>query len=299
MAPLGISGIMPNFKNPDYFTRSHAGYFCCTLCPANPEGETPSFKTTRDALAHEENSQHVFFVQMDDTWNMKPHDWPSEPVDTSWMDPEQVKDVEHRQRVQEIPQFVGAWRSGCAEFVRDGTMLPVEAPPNPYRVKRMKKASKKFAWTQPTLADSKNAEDAEASSSSSDIDHMAVRARAMAKAKAIREKERAAQALADHAKDLSQGDVGANSPLASCFARHSYVPAPLPKTFSPVPLTSDMQTWMRKFAIDQRFSPLQMKQMREFLQLPIEAKISVIQESVYQVHALLFAYGEQHRPHQF
>src|SRR5258708_5971945 len=166
-------------------------------------------------------------AEVDDNWDMKPHDWASEPVvDTSWMDPEQLKDVEHRQRIQEVPQLVGAWRSSCAEFMRDGTMLPVETPPNQYKVKRMKKALKAVEWKDLTRDDSNEvsaAEEVEPSSSSEDVDHLAVRTRAMNKAKAIRAKERAAQALADHAKGAPEGKSGAD-PLAgaSSWAQPAY-----------------------------------------------------------------------------
>lgn len=228
MAPMDISGVMPNFKNPDHFTRSNAGIFFCTLCPLTPKGDMPSFKTPRAALAHEQSSKHVESAEVDDTWDMKPHDWPSEPlVDTSWMDPEQVKDVEHRQRIQEIPQLVGAWRSSCAEFMRDGTMLPVETPPNPHKVKRMKKALKAVDWKDLTRDDSNEvsaAEEAEPSSvSSGEVDHMAVRARAMTKAKAIRAKERAARALVDHAKDAPEDELGVGLPPgASLLVQPAY-----------------------------------------------------------------------------
>jgi len=286
-----VSAVVPNFTAPDHFVRTSAGRYVCRLCPESSDGTRNTFKTDKAALAHEKSPGHVKCMEAakDDPWGLGQPDWSSEAAkDTSWMTPDQLKDLEYRRRTEEIPVRVGQWQQGFFEFVQKGEMLSVDAPPKRRPTRRSAKSS-----TSTTMSDLTVIGDVD----DSDEDHMAVRSRAMAKAKALRDKERAARAIVQATQEATTSPpttipshVFAPSSMAfkPPIRPEDLAPNLIPKTSSPIAITPEMRDWMAKIASDHRFSPSQAQQMREFIQLPTDAKISMIQHSVGQVRALLF-----------
>jgi len=286
-----VSAVVPSFTEPNHFVRTSAGRYACILCPESSDGTRNTFKNDKVALAHEKSPEHVKCVDAAryDPWEMNQPDWSSEAAkDTSWMTPDQLKDLEYRRRTEEIPARVGEWQQGFVEFIRKGEMLSVDAPPKRRPIRRSGKSSISAALSDTTVL---------GDADESDEDHMAVRSRAMAKAKALRDKERAARAIVQATQETTASlttttpsHVFVPSPMASkpLVRREDFAPNPIPKTSSPIAITPEMRDWMAKIASDHRFSPSQAQQMREFIQLPTDAKISMIQNSVGQVRALLF-----------
>lgn len=148
--PPNVVAIFPLFENPDHFERTHAGRYVCRLCPHKPNESPPTFTSEKAALAHEHSDDHVFCVDLEknNPWNAEPAvnsaDWGTEAGnDAASLTTEELKDLEYRRKVQQIPVTVERWRTGFVGYVRAGEMLPVDQPtPSPRRKSHKKKSNK-------------------------------------------------------------------------------------------------------------------------------------------------------------
>lgn len=142
-----VTAIFPSFDDPDHFERTMTGRYICKLCPQGDRLQR-TFNTDKAALAHERSTDHIYYAELEknNPWNAEPGadsaGWGSDAAIEQLLTTEEVKDLEYRKRVSDLPDTIEKWRAGFLTFARDDAMLPVDEPPQSRRKSRRNKAVK-------------------------------------------------------------------------------------------------------------------------------------------------------------
>ncbi|KAF8308746.1 hypothetical protein DL93DRAFT_2086520 [Clavulina sp. PMI_390] len=267
-----VVAIFPSFDNPDHFDLTPTRRYICLLCPPNPDGSALTFKTDEAALAHEKSKDHVFCVEVARKNPWAPHegdaaDWDTDAGrDSAGMTPEQVKDLEYRQRVDQIPQFVQQWRSGFDRFVKAGDMLP------PDEIGRRPRQRNKRKPSVPAVRGTSSSE----SSISLPPSPPKPPPRTL---KPLTFNKKPTTTIAPPVVEVPRPVVPALAPPKPKAAYNS----------PPVPITAAMRAWMSEIEIEMRFSPTRAREMREFLQLPTDRKVDLVEKSAWDLRKVFYA----------
>lgn len=139
-----VTGIFPPFANADHFQQTRPGRWTCTLCSF---GLPISFDNEKAALAHEKGERHKMNAELAATpWDGpapgRSEDWKTD-AGKDFLTPDEIKDLEYRQKVSRIPVTVQAWCESFAPYVHKGQMTSVDEPTATPGLKKKKKPKSK------------------------------------------------------------------------------------------------------------------------------------------------------------